>query len=99
MKSAHSFQELARTSIQVLLKAVVGDNRCLQFRLQQDPAQLYVETKTSYCTVSVVDPVVPPEFAPMVEEPAEIQVAFAAKLGAFAIVGGWPRLRSGVHQR
>ena len=46
----------------------------------------YVETKTFYCTVSVVDPVVPPELAPMAVVPGEIQVALPATLGAFAMV-------------
>jgi len=42
--------------------------------------------KPYYSTVSVVDPVVPPELVPMVVVPAEIQVAPPATLGAFAIV-------------
>ena len=39
-----------------------------------------------YCTVSSADPVIPPEFAPMVVVPALLQVASAAMLGALAIV-------------
>jgi len=39
-----------------------------------------------YCTVSPVDPVMPPEFAVMFVLPAALQLARPAKLGAFAIV-------------
>ena len=39
-----------------------------------------------YCTVNTADPVIPPEFAPMVVVPALLQVASAATLGALAIV-------------
>jgi len=39
-----------------------------------------------YCTVSVVDPVVPPELAPMVVVPAAIQLAWPPTLGALAMV-------------
>jgi hypothetical protein len=43
-------------------------------------------SRRSYCTVSTVDPVIPPEFAPMVVVPAFVQVASAATLGALAMV-------------
>jgi hypothetical protein len=43
-------------------------------------------TNAFYCTVSVVDPVVPPELAPMAVVPAAIQLAWPPTLGAFAMV-------------
>jgi hypothetical protein len=39
-----------------------------------------------YCTVSVVDPAMPPELAPMAVVPAAIQLALPATLGALAMV-------------
>jgi len=44
------------------------------------------KTRSPYCTVSPVDPVMPPEFAVMFVLPAALQLARPAKLGAFAIV-------------
>jgi hypothetical protein len=50
-------------------------------------AQLrYGQTKRFYWTVSVVDPVIPPELAPMVVVPAAMQFAWPPTLGAFAMV-------------
>jgi hypothetical protein len=42
--------------------------------------------KGFYCTVSTVDPVVPPELAPMIVVPAAMQLAWPPTLGAFAMV-------------
>jgi len=39
-----------------------------------------------YCTVRVVDPVIPPELAPTLVVPAAMQFAFPATLGALAMV-------------
>ena len=39
-----------------------------------------------YCTVSVVDPVIPPELAPMLVVPVAIQFAWPPTLGALAMV-------------
>jgi hypothetical protein len=44
------------------------------------------KTRSPYCTVSPVDPVMPPEFAVMFVLPAALQLPRPAKLGAFAIV-------------
>jgi len=45
-----------------------------------------ITMERNYCTVNTVEPVVPPEFAPIVVVPAAIQFAAPATLGAFAIV-------------
>jgi hypothetical protein len=49
----------------------------------------------SYCTVRVVDPVVPPELAPIVEVPAAMQFTLPATLGALATVAtvAWDELQ------
>jgi hypothetical protein len=42
--------------------------------------------KLNYCTVSVVDPVIPPELAPITVVPAAMQFAWPPTLGALAMV-------------
>ncbi len=60
-----------------------ADSSCLNLF---DSSALHVQTKAFYCTVSVVDPVVPPELAPMIVVPAAMQLAWPPTLGAFAMV-------------
>ena len=45
-----------------------------------------LESGARYCTVNTVDPVVPPEFAPITLDPAAIHRLRPATLGAFATV-------------
>jgi hypothetical protein len=60
-------------------------HRALRAKMAITP-RLEQQAPDTYCTVSVVDPAMPPEFAPMAVVPAAIQLACPAILGALATV-------------